>query len=121
MKRIKRRRRLKATSLKRGCGIVWILFVFVGFLVGAFTSMTSAAIFTKSINEIKNGTLETLGGVVSVFDSFSPAVAGAFFDIKVLVNSSIDETLGVIDFKALETTGLSPNLGNKLGLTQQYC
>ncbi len=45
-------------------------------------------------------------------DSFAPALSNAFVSVKLLVNQTVDMTTDSINFNALETTGLTPNMMN---------
>lgn len=92
------------------CGIVWILLFNVLMLTGAITSFQSSSIFTSSVKELQAGTLNTLNSTSSVIASFSPAIQLAFTSVKKLVNDSVDATGNSIDFNALSTTGLTPNM-----------
>ncbi|KAJ3319622.1 hypothetical protein HDV06_006184 [Boothiomyces sp. JEL0866] len=63
----------------------------------------------KSLQTSIDGTLTSAGAIV---DAINPAINTAFTSIEVLINNSIDTTTSAIDFSALTTLGVIPNMNN---------
>ena len=50
-----------------------------------------------------------------------PAVNNSFGSLKIAINDTIDQVTNIVDFGALDTTGVSPNLtllANEMDVTQ---
>ncbi|KAJ3269103.1 hypothetical protein HDV01_001876 [Terramyces sp. JEL0728] len=114
MKSIRKKhyRKNSANAAQKAIAIFWILIIYVVYIVCAVSSFTggnSLDTTVKSLQVSIDGTLTSAGAIV---DAINPAINTAFNSIAVLINNSIDTTTSAIDFSALTTLNVVPNMNS---------
>ncbi|KAI8901468.1 hypothetical protein BC833DRAFT_577806 [Globomyces pollinis-pini] len=104
-KRLKRKRKTSSTSCQKGCGIVWIVLIYLFFLIGAISSFTGGSQFTNAVQSLQYDTLNTVISAKDTISSFSPSISNTFDSIGGLINKSIDNVIASVDFDPLLAGG----------------
>ncbi|KAJ2994044.1 hypothetical protein HDV02_001897 [Globomyces sp. JEL0801] len=109
--RLKKKRKLKSNIGAKGFALFWILFVFVGFGVGALANYTGGSTLLSSIDGFNSSIYETVTSGSEIVTGINPEIATTFTNIKSVIYDSIDDVAHAVDFDTLEVpNGATANL-----------
>jgi hypothetical protein len=110
LNKIKKKRKSSSTACQKACSIVWILFIFVLFLVGAMTSFTGGSVLATAIYSFQGTIVGTLNSTSATVASLNPSVSATFDNLVPIVSNAVDTTINAVNFQALTDLGVVPNM-----------